>query len=113
MTHIRREVAPEDIDGRMACDYVEIPESASLDPMHGTSQCNGDPWVLKHRGGFVTINWNQRWWATGLDDLAFTKYGTKRLPAMPGEIGYSGRGWRQRLIDDALQALIALDEGPC
>lgn len=62
-----------------------------------------DPWgilVTKNgESGYVTVNLEARCYSLGYCDPRFSKYRSKAK--------YSGRGWQQKLINDAAAALAA------
>jgi hypothetical protein len=66
--------------------------------------------VADYLGGFVSINWRQRWWKLGMEMSqapSLFEIENKCGNSVEHEARYQGRGWRDRLYNDAVKALMA------
>lgn len=82
---------------------TELPENWVAEP-HLSSFALRCPGVTN---GAVTINFDRRWWNLGWGYSEISKH----IPGCTSHrTKYVGRGWQQKLVDDAVAALLAADQ---
>ena len=73
--------------------------------------CDSQPgcFALKQTsfGGAVTVNFGRRWWNLG---WGYSTIGKQTPGCTSNGKMYTGRGWQQRLVDDAAAALVAAED---
>lgn len=78
---------------------VKLPEGWTSEYSQGVFMFTNSP-----TNGAVTVNFDRRWWNLGWG-YSIT---SRRIPGCASEgIKYCGRGWQQKLVDDAMAALLA------
>lgn len=81
---------------------IELPDGMALDSKFYGAQ---DITKLTYRGGYAIVNRTGRWWRLGLStqppSVHEVQIGLGRLRSPK----YTGKGWRDRLLADAITAL--------
>lgn len=71
----------------------------------------GEVTVADYLGGYVAIDWKNRWWRIGLgisQAPSLREIENQHGNSVACEPRYQGRGWRDRLYSDAVETLIGI-----